>query len=324
MSIIRRKKDHIKLVNQSQTDISTRDDRFYYEPLINSHINNIQYNFLGQSVGAPIFISSMTGGSRTSKKINNRLAMLAKRYQLPMGLGSLRPYLESYEKASFSIRKEAGSDVLLFGNIGISQLEELVLHKRTDEIYSVLNYLELNGLIIHINPLQEWVQPGGDRLTQPAIQTLNTFLSDKKTTVIVKEVGCGFGPNSLEKLLTLPLDVIDLAGYGGTNFTKMELLRSPKKLQIDPLINIGESNLDMINSLNNYTSLLNDKEFIISGGIRSYLDGYYFMQKLHAPSIYGYAYPLLQQALRSEKHLFTYMEREISGLQFTHQFLTVK
>lgn len=324
MSIIRRKKDHIRLVYKSQTDISTNDSRFYYEPLLASHHVDKTYTFNSKSIGAPIFISSMTGGSGKSKKINRRLALAAKEYKLPMGLGSLRPYIERYEKSSFQIREYCGDDVQLFGNIGISQLENLVIDRKIEKLYKVVDYLTLDGIIIHINPLQEWIQPGGDRLKYPAITTLKTFLESKECTVIVKEVGCGFGPNSLKELINLPLDVIDLAAYGGTNFTKVELLRSKRKREKNPLVNIGHGNMEMLEILNRNQNELHGKEFIFSGGIKSYLDGYYFMKKLKTPSLYGYAYPLLERALHSKLRLFEFIEDEIRGLEFAEQFLTVK
>ncbi|QEN05869.1 type 2 isopentenyl-diphosphate Delta-isomerase [Thiospirochaeta perfilievii] len=327
MSISLRKNQHIKLSKKSQVAENLLDVRFNYEPLISNHqTQHYSYRFLGQNIGAPIFLSSMTGGSRKSLKINKRIATAAKIFNLPMGVGSLRPYLENKNPKSFVLREFTGDKVLLFGNLGISQIEQLVNRDELFKIEKVIRNLDLDGLIIHINPLQEWVQKGGDLLKESPLITLEKTLPQFKTKIIVKEVGAGFGPSSLKELLKLPIDVIDLASFGGTNFTKLELLRdknSCKAINSQPLINIGNSKFDMIKNVNTLLSLGlgKEKEFIVSGGVRDFLDGYYYTKLLNAPSLYGYAYKVLENAIRSQNHLNSFFTSEIDNFNFSQNFL---
>ncbi len=329
MSISRRKNQHIKLVEKSQTQREFVDSRFNYEPLLNSHTdNNETFRFLGNKIGAPIFISSMTGGSKKSEKINRIIAGAAKNFKLPMGLGSLRPYIENRHVQSFNIRRYIGDEVLLFGNLGITQVEQLLARKEIFKIDKAIEELELDGIIIHINPLQEWVQPEGDRLINPPIITLEKVLPQLKTKIIIKEVGAGFGKESLKSLLQLPIDVIDLSSFGGTNFTKLELLRNKKSIYNlqSPLINIGETPDQMIQNLNSFfkKGIGLEKEFIISGGIKNFLDGYYYNTILNSKSIYGYANNILKHAKKSEKSLHEFLEYEIRNYGFAQNFLQIK
>lgn len=329
MSISIRKKQHMKLVEKSQLRREVVDSRFNYEPLFSSHINkNKTFRFLGNKIGAPIFISSMTGGSKKSERINKIIASAAKKFKLPMGLGSLRPYIENRHVQSFNIRKDIGDEVLLFGNLGIAQIEQLLNRKEIFKIDKAIEELELDGIIIHINPLQEWVQPEGDRLMNPPIITLEKVLPLLKTKIIIKEVGAGFGRESLKSLLQLPIDVIDLSSFGGTNFTKLELLRDKKSIYKlnSPLINIGVTPDEMIKNLNQLfiEGLGLEKEFIISGGIKNFLDGYYYNSILKSKSIYGYANNILKYAKKSEKSLYEFLTYEIKNYCFAQNFLQIK
>lgn len=330
MSIGRRKNDHLRLTKYSQIDRKTIDDRFVYEPVTGVHPDYIDdaYSFLGKKIGGPLFISSITGGSHKGNKINRILAAASKELNLPMGLGSIRPYLENINHSSFNIRSIAGSNTLIYGNIGITQCMQLLQTDSVINLENALETLELDGLIIHINPLQEWIQPEGDYLIKPPLTILKNILPQLKCKIIIKEVGCGFGPKSLKELMGLPIDAIDLAGFGGTNFTKMELFRSPKSSRenLTPFTYIGNTPDDMISNINNLLSESSgtNKEFIISGGIKNFLDGYYYNSILNAPSIYGYAAKILKYAVQSETKLIKFLQDEIKSYSFAKNFLDIK
>lgn len=316
MNIKKRKTAHIKLVRRGQVDIKQLDSRFHYEPLLAPHNNSFNHTFLNKVIGAPIFLSSITGGTKKSKKINNNISITSKELKLPMGLGSIRPLLDDPNDESYS------TGYITYGNIGIAQLN------RVDDINRVIEKMSLDGLIIHINPLQEWCQPDGDIYLEKPIDTLYKYLSNIEGKIIIKEVGCGFGPQSLEELLKMQIDVIDLSGFGGTSFTKIELLRS-KKIFKDfyrPLIGLGESNEDMIDYLNKHLEkgLGMNKEYIVSGGIRNFLDGYYYTSKLNANSIYGYAGNILKYANKSSTALIDYLKKDIEGYNLSRSYLTIR
>lgn len=330
MSISRRKNDHIRLTRKSQTGREQVDSRFTYEPLLGTHPEELsgKFTFLGKEIGGPLFLSSITGGSAKGYKINKNIAYAAKELNLPMGLGSIRAYLNNPDDKSFNMRKLIGDTTPLFGNIGITQTFELMNINMINKLQGAVTDLDLDGLIIHVNPLQEWLQPEGDNLTVPPLQVLQEVLPKLECKIIIKEVGCGFGPKSLIELMNLPIDVIDFAAFGGTNFSKMELLRSTKATRdlMSPFINIGNTPDDMISNINNLLNMNigSNKEFIISGGIKNFLDGYYYNSILNAPSIYAYAANILKFAHKSADSLISFLTSEIKSYMFAQNYLDIK
>ena len=162
-TISSRKLDHIQLAFESQ--LSDADQRFYYEPMLSAHPELTiipSLTLAGATMQIPLWISSMTGGAEMAGKINLLLAEACKTYGLGMGLGSCRPVLENSEYSrDFEIRKHIGEQPL-FANLGIAQIEELIALNQLQKLVDMVHRLEANGLIIHVNPLQEWMQPEGD------------------------------------------------------------------------------------------------------------------------------------------------------------------
>jgi isopentenyl-diphosphate delta-isomerase len=116
-------------------------------------------------------------------------------------------------------------DQPLYINLGIAQIEQLLNNNDSVRIKELINKLDADGLIIHVNPMQEWLQPEGDRFRQSPIDTIKRVIDIADFKIIVKEVGQGMGPASLKSLLALPLEAIDFAANGGTNFALLEILR---------------------------------------------------------------------------------------------------
>ena len=330
-TISSRKLDHIQLAFESQ--LSDVDSRFYYEPMLSPHPVTLDVSALtlaGVEMKAPIWISSMTGGAALAGKINLLLAEVCKAYGLGMGLGSCRPVLENSEYSKdFEIRKHMG-DQPLFANLGIAQIEELIEQGQLQKMVDMVNRLEANGLIVHVNPLQEWMQPEGDRFVKSPLETIQRVLDFVNFPVIVKEVGQGFGPKSLEALLKLPLEALDYGAFGGTNFSKLENLRrdSLERSLLEPVQHVGHTAVEMTNWVNQISARLgqgvNCKRVIVSGGIMNFLDGYYHLQKLQVPSLYAQASPFLKYALESETALHQFVEAQVKGLALAHTYLTLK
>lgn len=327
-----RKQDHIQLAFESQTDRSTNDKRFRYEPMLNGHPSKAlePISFLGKSMKAPIWISSMTGGTAMAYQINHDLAKVCKEYGLGMGLGSCRPLLESNERfEDFNLRPVIGYDQPLYANLGIAQIEESFEKDELHLIIEMVHRLEADGLIVHVNPLQEWLQPEGDRIVNPPVDTIKRLLDVVDFPIIVKEVGQGMGPDSLKALLQLPIAAVEFAAYGGTNFALLELLRSQPQQQdmFKEVADLGHTAEDMVLYTNNILAELGDqalcKQVIISGGVRNFLDGYYLTQKLDTLSVYGQASAFLKQALKGEEQLREFVEAQIKGLQLAHALLKV-
>ncbi len=330
-----RKQDHIELAFQSQVGQSFLDERFYYEPMLAAHPkkdeDRLKQTFLGSTLKVPIWVSSMTGGTEMAYTINQNLARACADFGMGMGLGSCRSLLYSDERMKdFNVRTLMGDDLPLYANLGIAQVEQLLEAKELWRIDAMMDKLSADGLIIHVNPFQEWLQPEGDMLKQSPISTIQQFITSTDIKVIVKEVGQGMGYNSLKHLLQLPIEAVDFAANGGTNFAKLELLRSEKNKQsiFEPLANIGHSATQMVEMTNAIKEELGNKmnchQIIISGGVRNFLDGYYLMKKSNMAAIYGQASGFLKHARGDYKMLYDYVEAQVSGLKLADAFLSVK
>lgn len=327
-----RKTDHINMAALSMPSDSHADDRFYYEPAISAHPTQLpEFSFLGQKINFPLWISSMTGGSADANRINKRLAEAANHFGLGMGLGSCRTLLKSDEYFDdFNLRPIIGKELPLYANLGIAQLEELIENEETDKIEELLFKLDANGLFIHINPTQEWLQPEGDRYKKPAIETIQTIIerSNSNYKIIVKEVGQGIGPKSLKALLDLKIDGLEFGAYGGTNFASIEIMRNNGRMAnfLYPIANIGHNATEMVDMVNNIIKEKqpNCQQLIVSGGLKNFLDGYYYTEKSKLPALYGMAGTVLQHAMESQEDLFEFINTEIQGYQFAKAFLKVR
>lgn len=328
-----RKKDHIDLAFESQTLLADIDTRFYYEPMLSAHPKNgiPETNFAGKTLRLPLWVSSMTGGTKMAGHINRNLARACREFGMGMGLGSCRIIMkDDTYLPDFDMRDVIGDDLPLFANLGINQLELLVRDKQLDELEALVNKLRADGLIIHVNPFQEWFQPEGDRLEKTAVESLQALMEAASYPVVVKEVGQGMGYNSLKALLSLPLAAIEFGAFGGTNFSKVELLRADKAEQdlFEPLSRIGHDALQMVNMVNHIVANEPDRvqcrQLIISGGIRSFLDGYYLVSKSSLPAIYGQASGFLKYAREDYGQLKAFLELQVKGLQLAYAFLKIR
>ena len=328
-----RKKEHIELAFKSHISTNEMDDRFYYEPMLNPHPPDTdqEFQFLGKSFRVPMWVSSMTGGTQDARKINENLARVCNAFGFGMGLGSCRSLLNDKRFFDdFNLRDIIGSNRAFFANLGISQVERLIEMDRVDEIKQLVSVLQADGLIIHVNPFQEWIQPEGDRINTAPVITIERLLEKIDFPLIIKEVGQGMGPESLRRLLHLPLAAIEFAAFGGTNFSKLELMRKENPEQrsaYEPLSKIGMDALSMVNIVNDMVLSEQDircRELIISGGIKSFVDGYYLTERSRLPAIYGQASIFLQYAHKGYDELYRYVESQVKGWRMAKAYLRIK
>lgn len=325
-----RKRDHIELAFESRTENS--DPRFYYEPLLNPHPvqNYPKQIFLGKTLHYPIWISSMTGGTERAGLINRNLAKAAGEFKLGMGLGSCRIILnDDTYLADFQVRKHLGYDQPLLANLGIAQIEEIVLNKQYCKITDLLAKIEADGLIVHINPMQEFFQPEGDKITRPPLETLSALLENVQTAIVVKEVGQGMGPESIRQLFEMPIAGFEFAAFGGTNFSKLEMLRTKEGTDygLASLSLCGHTAAEMnefIHRISRENPAISIPDLIISGGIKNFLDGYYHIKKSSFPAIYGQASSFLKHAMGEYEDLQQFVRLQIRGLELAHAYLRVK
>lgn len=330
-----RKADHIALTSQAQTTHELRDLRFDYEPLFATHPTLDEWQrptqFLGKTLKAPLWISSMTGGTKEAATINTNLAKVAAEFGLGFGLGSCRSLLESDSRlGDFNQREILGDELPLYANLGVAQVEQLQLAKATDKIHGMVEKLRADGLIIHINPLQEWFQPEGDRYQRSPLETITEFVAESPYKVIVKEVGQGFGPRSLKALMQLDLAAIEFGAFGGTNFAQMERLRdvSDQYHGEEGLQFVGHTAAQMLTECNQIMAQ-NDqavkcRSFIISGGVRSPLTAQYLLDKCQGNAVYAQAKPFLDHARGDYKQLRQFVLSQLLELEMVRRFLKAR
>lgn len=326
-----RKDSHLELALSARNE--SIDQRFYYEPMIAAHPDltaDGQVTFGHQTMRYPIWISSMTGGSNKTNEINRRLAQTAAKFGLGMGVGSARIALEDQAKIKdFELRPVLGDSIPFYLNFGIAQIEKMIEEQSLDKIGALKEKLQADGVIIHVNPLQEWMQPEGDFIHHPPIETIQKFMEQIQLPLIIKEVGQGYGYESLKALMQLPLTAIEFAANGGTNFSKLELMRNQTKSKyLLPFVQVGQSAEEMVHLNNVLIEELGTqakcKNVIISGGIKNFLDGYYLLKKSKAQAIYGQASEFLKYAQQSQEALDEFVQYQIEGLLLAKAFLTLK
>ena len=266
-----RKADHIALAlqNSHQSAQGAGFDRLRFEPnpLPQMALEDIDLSsgFLNQPVAAPFLIGAMTGGCDKGELINRHLAEAAQACQIPMALGSQRAALE---QATVQNVRRWASSALLLGNLGATQLQQQGL----DLAQRAVDSVEANGLVIHLNPLQELVQPNGDRDWNLVLEAIQNCAAKLEVPVIVKEVGAGIGPGTAKRLLDAGVSWIEVAGRGGTSWASIELERNKSEREREiaaPFIDWGMDTVELLPAVQQACPTLN---LIGSGGVRHGLD----------------------------------------------------
>ena len=291
-----RKADHVRIVAED----GTMDRRkFYFDDIRLRHralpeidLENIDPSteFLGKKLSFPLLISSMTGGGdQLFRTINSNLAAAAEAEGVAMGVGSQRIlFAEATSRSSFDLRSVAPT-ALLFSNLGAVQLNEGLTLQHAK---AVVDILKADALCLHLNPLQEAVQPGGDTDFSNLGKKIEEMVQGLDVPVIIKEVGAGISRPDAELLMGSGVKIIDIAGAGGTSWSRIEAARCD-----DP--SLGELFQDWgiptPEALRSLSSL--DVTLIASGGLRTGIDMAKAM--VLGASLCGMARPFLTPAMES-------------------------
>lgn len=305
-----RKADHLRIcldedVQFHQTKSGFEGYRFTHccLPELDRSEVDISTTFLRKHLGAPLLISSMTGGTQQARTINYRLAEAAQRYKLAMGVGSQRVAVENPQVAdTFAVRSLA-PDILLFANLGAVQLN---YKYGIDECLRVVDLLEADALILHLNPLQECIQPRGDTNFRGLLDRIADLCSKLSVPVIAKEVGNGISAAMAVKLIEAGVSAIDVAGAGGTSWAKVESERAENAQQRRLGLTFADWGLPTAECITNIRAVAPDIPLIASGGLRTGLE----VAKAIAlgADLAGLAWPFLQAAVESEDALDALVE----------------
>ncbi|WP_449432963.1 type 2 isopentenyl-diphosphate Delta-isomerase [Pseudomonas putida] len=227
-------------------------------------------SFLGMPLRAPLLISSMTGGAERARSINQHLAEAAQALGIAMGVGSQRVSLRSgHDQGLTGELRRLAPDIPLLANLGAAQLREtdgLDLARRAIDI------LQADALIIHLNPLQEAVQPEGDRDWRDVLARIGELTRALPVPVVVKEVGAGISPQVARALVDVGVRMIDVAGAGGTRWAAVEAERAATPADRAVAMAFSDWGIPSAHCVLAVRRALPEVGLIASGGIRDGID----------------------------------------------------
>ncbi|NEP19500.1 MAG: type 2 isopentenyl-diphosphate Delta-isomerase, partial [Leptolyngbya sp. SIO4C1] len=300
-----RKADHLRICLDEDVQchrISTGLERYRFVhcalPELNYDDIQLRTQFFGKPLGAPLLISSMTGGTAQAQLINTRLAQTAQQFGLAMGVGSQRVAVENPDLVdTFAVRKVA-PDILLFANLGAVQLN---YSYGLPHCQRVVETLAADALILHLNPLQECVQSRGDTHFRGLLTKIERLCAQLDVPVIAKEVGNGISAPLAQKLIAAGVSAIDVAGAGGTSWARVESERAQDARQRRLGNTFADWGLPTAECITEVRAIAPQIPLIASGGLRNGLD----VAKALAlgADLAGLALPFLQAANQSEAAL---------------------
>lgn len=312
-----RKADHLRIcleddVQFRQLTNGLEGYRFAHDclPELNLSDVNLECQFLSKTLKAPILISSMTGGTEQAKTINYRLAKAAQKYGLAMGVGSQRIAIENPDVAhTFAVRSLA-PEAILFANLGAIQLNYTY---GVAQCLEVVDILQADALILHLNPLQECIQPNGDTQFKGLLTKIEQLCQQLDIPVIAKEVGNGISAKMATKLIDVGVAAIDVAGAGGTSWAKVESERAETNLQRQLGRTFADWGISTADCIVQIRQQYPDIPLIASGGLRNGLE----VAKTIAlgADLAGLAFPFLQAASKSESAVDELIELLIAELK---------
>jgi isopentenyl-diphosphate delta-isomerase len=272
----RRKREHIETVLNADVGakgVTTGFERFFFEhrALPELHLDEIDLSLslFGRRLAAPLLISSMTGGTPKARDINRRLAEAAQALGIAMGLGSQRAAIERAELADTFRVRDVAPDVLLFANIGAAQLN---LGYGVDQARRAVEMIEADALFLHLNPLQEAVQAGGDRDWRGLAEKIAALAPKLGVPVVVKEVGNGISAEVAKALAGCGIAGIDVAGAGGTSWSEVEAHRAADPFQRRVAHSFAGWGIPTALALNEVRRAVPALPVFASGGLRSGID----------------------------------------------------
>ena len=271
MSITLRKNNHIDICLRKDIR-SKQSNGFEHYHLLHNPLPEADFEkfstecqFLGKNISVPILISSMTGGTEEGEQINRRLVEAAAELKVPFAIGSQRIYITEKRKPIFPYRTIA-PNIPILANLGAVQMNYGFMR---DDYLRAVEMIHADALIVHLNPLQELIQKNGDTNFSGLLKKIEMLCHDFPVPVIVKEVGWGIQSETAKKLIDAGVSIIDVAGAGGTSWSRVEsLIHDDDIIQkiAEPFDDWGIPTAECIAMIHRQYP---DIELIASGGIQN-------------------------------------------------------
>lgn len=228
---VSRKKEHVDITlnrdvgfREKGTGLDQYDFVHNALPGLNLDEVDTSTRFLGHTLSLPFMVSCMTGGYAGALAINRRLAEVSEETGIALGVGSQRQALQSKEfHRTFSIVREIAPTIPVVGNIGAAEVASM---KTADPVRKLVDLIRADAFAVHLNPLQEFLQPEGTPNFRGVIEGIAMLVRTLQVPVIVKEIGAGISGDVAGRLLDAGVTIIDVAGAGGTSWAGVEVLRS--------------------------------------------------------------------------------------------------
>ena len=276
MTVEARKADHIRINLEEDVSFDRLSADFERYRLVHQALPELDLaqvdlstTFLGKRLNAPVLISCMTGGTDQARQINRNLAGAAERYGIAMGLGSQRAGIVDPSKAGTFKVRDVAPDILLLANLGAVQLN---YGYGIDECRRAVAMIEADALVLHLNPLQEAVQPEGDVNFAGLAKKIEAVCRQIEVPVIAKEVGWGISEQTARRLADAGVSAIDVAGSGGTSWSQVEMFRAPSDLHRRVAAAFRDWGIPTSESIQMVRRAAPGLPVIASGGLRSGID----------------------------------------------------
>jgi len=294
-----RKGDHIRLCldDDSQADYSVfQKYRLPYVALPEMTLDEVdaRYELCGKTLSMPLIIASMTGGSEHGRTINTNLAKAAEACGVAMGVGSQRIGLEKQDaKDTFKLVRKYAPNACIIANMGAVQLN----YGHSVESYrAVVDMVQADALYLHLNPLQEALQPGGDTDFRSLLPRIEELVHKIPVPIFVKEVGHGISGEVARQLFEVGVQAVDVAGVGGTSYAWVEAERLHNAAFADWFKDVGIATDEAVKAA--VKAKKHESQLVIaSGGIRSPVDA--LKARALGANLFSAAVPFLRPAIES-------------------------
>ncbi len=311
-----RKSDHIRvnLEENVRSGLTTGLERLRFEhnalPELDLRAVDTRLTFLGRQLNAPLLISSMTGGTKQARTVNRALAEAAQQTRVAMGVGSVRAAIEDPSLADTFAVREYAPDVLLFANLGAVQLN---YGYGLAETQRAVELIEADALVLHLNALQEALQPEGDVNFSGLLPKIEAICRGLSVPVVAKEVGWGISPSVARRLAGAGVAAIDVAGAGGTSWSQVEMHRSPDEGAAAVAAEFVDWGIPTARAVADLRQAMPELPLIASGGLRGGID----LAKVLAlgARIGGMAGPFLRAAVESSETVIELIGRTVRVLR---------